>query len=34
MQKKFSVSEISALEPVAINSADSNETTANRQSMC
>ena len=34
MQTKFSDSEMSALELVAINSPDSNENTSNRQSMC
>ena len=34
MQKKFSVSEISALELVAINCPDSNENNCNRQSIC
>ena len=34
IEKKFSLSEISALELVAITSSDSNENTCNRQSMC
>ena len=34
MENKFSVSEMSALEHVAINSPDSNEITGNPQSMC
>ena len=34
MQKKISVLEISAIDLVAVNSPDSNETTCHRQSMC
>ena len=34
IQKKFLVSEISALELVAINSPDSNKNTCNRHTMC
>ena len=34
MENKFSVSEMSALELVAINSPNSDENTCNRQSMC
>ena len=34
MDKKRSVPEISALEPVAITSPDSNEITGNQQSIC
>ena len=34
MEKKSSVSEISALALLAINSPDSNENTCNLQSMC
>ena len=34
MQKKRSVSEISAFELGAINSPDSKENTGNQQSMC
>ena len=34
MEKKFSVSGLSALELVAINSPDSNENTCNWESMC
>ena len=34
MEKKGSVSVISALKLVAINCPDSNENTCNRQSMC
>ena len=34
MENKFSASEMSALELVAINCPDSNENTGNPQSMC
>ena len=34
IQNKFSVSEMFALELVAINSPDSDENSCNRQSMC
>ena len=34
IRNKFSLSEISALELVAINSPNSDENTCNRQSMC
>ena len=34
VEKKRSVSEISALELLAINSPDSNGNTCNQQSMC
>ena len=34
VQKKFSVSEISALQLVAMNCPDSNENTCNQQTMC
>ena len=34
MQKKFLVLEISAFEPIAVNSPDSNENSCKRQSLC
>ena len=34
MQKKFLVLDISAFELVAVNSADSNENSCKRQSLC